>query len=141
MTQRRSETYCCSSLRSYMVTSNGQRANLHSVPSSRVSPSAGKSTLLKLMVGENRACEGSVSSRPGLVIGRYHQHSAEVLDPELTPVEYIEKKFKEKLGDKGLQVRIACLTEGWDMARAKNDLVLFIPIGLQCDQTICTPFP
>jgi ATPase subunit of ABC transporter with duplicated ATPase domains len=64
---------------------------------------AGKSTLLKLFVGENRAVEGNISLRPGMVIGRYHQHSAEVLDPEATPVEYIERKFKDRLGDKGQQ--------------------------------------
>lgn len=64
---------------------------------------AGKSTLIKLMVGENRPVEGNISLRPGMVIGRYHQHSAEVLDLELTPVEYIEKKFRERLGDKGQQ--------------------------------------
>ena len=54
---------------------------------------AGKSTLLKLMVRENNASEGTVNVKSGLVIGRYHQHSAEVLDDALTPVEYISKKF------------------------------------------------
>ena len=94
---------------------------------------AGKSTLLKLMVGEHRACEGNMTARGGIIIGRYHQHSAEVcacatllfaarractiqhqshspdasctqvLDLEATPVEYIERKFKDKLGDKQQQ--------------------------------------
>lgn len=57
---------------------------------------AGKSTLLKLMVGENVACEGNVSIKGGISIGRYHQHSAEVLDNEASPVDYIMRKLKDK---------------------------------------------
>jgi ATP-binding cassette subfamily F protein 2 len=57
---------------------------------------AGKSTLLKLMVGENRPCEGNVAVRSGVTIGRFHQHSAEVLDNEATPVDYITRKFHDK---------------------------------------------
>jgi ATP-binding cassette, subfamily F, member 2 len=64
---------------------------------------AGKSTLLKLMVGENQACEGSVSTRPGISIGRYHQHSAEVLEEDLSPCEYMQKKFANKIGEKKLE--------------------------------------
>jgi len=64
---------------------------------------AGKSTLLKLMVGENRPTEGSVSIKGGITIGRYHQHSAEVLDLEASPVEYISRKFQERLGEKKLE--------------------------------------
>jgi len=54
---------------------------------------AGKSTLLKLMVAENAPSEGTVAVKSGVTIGRYHQHSAEVLDEEATPVEYIMRKF------------------------------------------------
>lgn len=56
---------------------------------------AGKSTLLKLMVGENRPVEGNVSVRGGISVGRYHQHSAEQLDLEATPVDYISRRFAE----------------------------------------------
>ena len=41
---------------------------------------AGKSTLLKLMTGELTASKGSVTRHPALLIGKYHQHSVEVLD-------------------------------------------------------------
>ena len=61
---------------------------------------AGKSTLLKLMVRENNACEGTVNVKSGLVIGRYHQHSAEVLDDAATPVEYISKRFHDAYPEK-----------------------------------------
>jgi ATP-binding cassette subfamily F protein 2 len=64
---------------------------------------AGKSTLLKLMVGENVPCEGTVTIRSGLSIGRYHQHSAEVLDNELSPVEYMQRKFEERYPEKRLE--------------------------------------
>jgi ATP-binding cassette subfamily F protein 2 len=57
---------------------------------------AGKSTLLKLMVGENQATEGMIQLRSGMSIGRYHQHSAEVLDLEKTPLQYIESKYHDR---------------------------------------------
>ena len=54
---------------------------------------AGKSTLLNLMVHELHPSEGSVSHKAGLRIGRYHQHSADQLDFEMSPVEYIRSKY------------------------------------------------
>lgn len=57
---------------------------------------AGKSTLLKLIVQQMSPSQGNVSLRPGMAIGRYHQHSAEVLDLELSPVEYLASKYKER---------------------------------------------
>eukprot|EP01038_Epipyxis_sp_PR26KG_P006661 gene6661-9142_t len=69
-------------------------------PSSRivlVGPNgAGKSTLLKLICCENAPTEGIVSTRSGLSIGRFHQHSAEVLDLEKSPVDYLQSKYQEK---------------------------------------------
>jgi len=57
---------------------------------------AGKSTLLKLICGENGPTEGTISTRSGLSIGRFHQHSAEVLDFDKSPVDYIQSKYQEK---------------------------------------------
>lgn len=54
---------------------------------------AGKSTLLNLMVHELEPTEGAVSHKSGLRIGRYHQHSANQLDFNLSPVEYIRKQY------------------------------------------------
>lgn len=54
---------------------------------------AGKSTLLNLMVHELTPTEGSVSHKSGLRIGRYHQHSADQLNFDLSPVEYIRAKY------------------------------------------------
>lgn len=51
---------------------------------------AGKSTLLKLMVGELEPTSGTVGRHSHLTIGRYHQHSTEVLDPTKTVLEYFQ---------------------------------------------------
>mmetsp|Transcript_21076 Transcript_21076/g.54780 ORF Transcript_21076/g.54780 Transcript_21076/m.54780 type:complete len:565 (-) Transcript_21076:406-2100(-) len=56
---------------------------------------AGKSTLLKLMVGELQPWDGMVRRHTHLRIARYHQHLAEQLDLELSPVEYMRKCFPE----------------------------------------------
>lgn len=37
-----------------------------------------------------------MSTRTGLSIGRFHQHSAEVLDLEKSPVDYISGKYQDK---------------------------------------------
>ena len=57
---------------------------------------AGKSTLLKLITGDLSASEGIVTRRSGMSIGRFHQHSAEVLDFDKSPVDYISGKYQEK---------------------------------------------
>jgi ATP-binding cassette, subfamily F, member 2 len=57
---------------------------------------AGKSTLLKLICGEIAPTEGTVSVRSGLSIGRFHQHSAEVLDLDASPVAYLQSKYQDR---------------------------------------------
>jgi len=56
---------------------------------------AGKSTLLKLMVGDLMPTEGRVNRNPHLRIGRYHQHSADVLNLAQSPLEFMRSKFPE----------------------------------------------
>lgn len=60
---------------------------------------AGKSTLLKLMIGALGPVQGSVQLRPGTRLGIFSQHSADQLDLNLTPIEYIQKKFPGKYKD------------------------------------------
>lgn len=50
---------------------------------------AGKSTLLKLMVGTLEPLDGMVKRHNHLRIGQYHQHLTELLDPDLSPLEYM----------------------------------------------------
>ena len=53
----------------------------------------GKSTLLKLMTGELSPTVGTVTRHPHLVLGKYHQHSAEVLDPAKTVLGFMKAQF------------------------------------------------
>ena len=58
---------------------------------------AGKSTLLKLLIGELNPTEGMIQLHGHLRIARYHQHSNEQLDLDMTPIDYMRKEF-EHLG-------------------------------------------
>lgn len=53
----------------------------------------GKSTLLKLMSGDLSPCEGTINRHQHLMLGQYHQHSADVLDPKLSPLAFMRKQF------------------------------------------------
>ena len=55
---------------------------------------AGKSTLLKLMTGELEPLDGAVKRHNHLRIGVYHQHLAEKLNPEESPLEYMMREFQ-----------------------------------------------
>ncbi|GFH14362.1 uncharacterized protein HaLaN_10402, partial [Haematococcus lacustris] len=54
---------------------------------------AGKSTLLKLMLGDLTPTAGTVSRHAHLVIGRYHQHSVDQLEPEKTVLEFFKSNY------------------------------------------------
>ena len=56
---------------------------------------AGKSTLLKLMTGDVEPVSGCVSRHAHLKIGRYHQHSVDVLDPSQQPVEFFLSEYEK----------------------------------------------
>jgi len=54
----------------------------------------GKSTLLKLMVGDLNPTIGLVRRHNHLRIGWYHQHLTDQLDLNLSPLEYMMKEFE-----------------------------------------------
>jgi ATP-binding cassette subfamily F protein 2 len=56
---------------------------------------AGKSTLLNLICGELVPTAGMVRRNNHLKIGRYHQHLTEALELDLSPLDYMMKKFPE----------------------------------------------
>lgn len=70
----------------------------------------GKSTLLKLMVGTLDPLDGMVKRHNHLRIGQYHQHLAELLTPDLSPLQYMmreypgnsEEKMRASIGRFGL---------------------------------------
>ncbi|GFR51279.1 hypothetical protein Agub_g13637 [Astrephomene gubernaculifera] len=64
---------------------------------------AGKSTLLKLMVGTLEPLDGMVKRHNHLRIGQYHQHLTELLDPELTPLEYMLKEYGRDIGEEKMR--------------------------------------
>lgn len=45
------------------------------------------------MAGELTPTEGSINRRNGLVLGRYHQHSAEMLDMSLSAFDFFRQEF------------------------------------------------
>ena len=53
----------------------------------------GKSTLVKLMAGVLEPTSGIINRHNGLRIGRYHQHSGDILNLEETALEFIPKMF------------------------------------------------
>merc|ERR1712083_876576 len=56
---------------------------------------AGKSTLLKLIYGDLVPTEGMIRRNNHLKIGRYHQHLHELLEMDLSPLDYMMKHFPE----------------------------------------------
>ena len=56
---------------------------------------AGKSTLLKLMEQEISPTEGDIRRNPHLRIGRYNQHSEDVLDLEKNPLEFMQGLYPD----------------------------------------------
>ena len=56
---------------------------------------AGKSTLLKLMEQELVPCEGDIRRNPHLRIGRYSQHSEDVLELNKSPLQFMDGLFPD----------------------------------------------
>merc|ERR1719313_140113 len=57
----------------------------------------GKSTLLKLMEQEIHPTEGDIRRNPHLRIGRYKQHSEDVLDLKKCPLDFLRDRFPDGL--------------------------------------------
>ncbi|XP_071803384.1 ATP-binding cassette sub-family F member 2-like isoform X2 [Asterias amurensis] len=56
---------------------------------------AGKSTLLKLIAGELVATDGLIRKNTHLRIGRYHQHLQDLLDLDLSALDWMMKNFPD----------------------------------------------
>ncbi|ESO10220.1 hypothetical protein HELRODRAFT_190415 [Helobdella robusta] len=56
---------------------------------------AGKSTLLKLIAGEHHPCSGLIRRHSHLKIGRYHQHLHEILDLNMSALDWMMKCYPD----------------------------------------------
>ncbi|XP_014091496.1 ATP-binding cassette sub-family F member 2 [Bactrocera oleae] len=56
---------------------------------------AGKSTLLKLLYGDLVPTSGMIRKNSHLRIARYHQHLHELLDLDVSPLEYMMREFPD----------------------------------------------
>jgi ATP-binding cassette subfamily F protein 2 len=56
---------------------------------------AGKSTLLKLLARVLKPMSGQVSHHSHLKIGYYHQHLADILDLDMTPLDWMFQQFPD----------------------------------------------
>lgn len=54
---------------------------------------AGKSTLLKLFMGDLSPTEGEIQKHGHLRVARYNQHSEEILDFSMDPIEFMRSEF------------------------------------------------
>lgn len=106
----------------------------------------GKSTFLKLLLGEWQATKGEVKRNPRIKIGRFSQHSGEQLNLEQTPTEYLQHLFnmqyedaRKKLGQFGLPsyahvIKNVDLSGGQKARVAMAELALSAPDILVLDE-------
>jgi ABC-type transport system involved in cytochrome c biogenesis ATPase subunit len=99
---------------------------------------AGKSTLLKMMAGALRPDSGEVRLGASLKMGYFAQQSLEVLDPELTVVEQLQRTFRGRQRGcaKAFQFSRRCGQAGPALLAARNALamarMLYDPPNLWC---------
>ncbi|KAG9396887.1 ABC transporter subfamily F member 2-like [Carpediemonas membranifera] len=100
---------------------------------------AGKSTLMKLFSQELLPLNGEVRAHTHLRIGRYHQHLADALDLEQTPLEFLMSKdehdtelsiMRQKLGSYGLSGKMQVTRIG-QLSDGQRVRVCFAWLGIQ----------
>jgi ATPase subunit of ABC transporter with duplicated ATPase domains len=100
---------------------------------------AGKSTLLKLIAGETKADEGSVTVGASVKMGYFAQHAMELLDPTKSVIETLQSEFPlatigtmrslaGAFGFSGDDVEKSCrILSGGEKARLVLALMLYDP--------------
>ncbi|XP_035665729.1 ATP-binding cassette sub-family F member 1-like [Branchiostoma floridae] len=59
----------------------------------------GKSTFLKLLAGQIPPLQGEQRKNPRLKVGFYNQHSADQLEVDISPTDYLQKHFNLQYQD------------------------------------------
>jgi len=73
----------------------------------------GKSTLLKLLIGELMPTEGSISRHSHLRFSYYNQHSEDQLELNLSPIQFMVKRFPKGVVKAGCKTRVQLDMPGW----------------------------
>ena len=73
----------------------------------------GKSTLLKLLIGQIQPVEGSIGRHSHLRFSYYNQHSEDQLDLSLNPIEFMMKTFPKGIVVAGEKDRKELDAKGW----------------------------
>ncbi len=106
----------------------------------------GKSTLLKLLLGDIEPTDGEVILNRFVKIGRYDQHSGDQFDLTITPVEHLRRSYnldyqecRKRLGSVGLpgfahEIKIADLSGGQKARVALADLAAKAPDVIILDE-------
>jgi len=106
----------------------------------------GKSTLLKLLLGDIEATSGEMRKNARLKVGRFDQHSGEHLTADESPTEYLMRLFnlpvekaRKQLGSFGLQshahtVKMMDLSGGQKSRVALAELTLSAPDVIILDE-------
>lgn len=106
----------------------------------------GKSTLLKILLGDIEPTSGEVIRNRFLKIGRFDQHSADQFDCQLTPVEHLRNTYdleyqecRKRLGSTGLagfahEIKIQNLSGGQKARVALCDLACRSPDVIILDE-------
>ena len=106
----------------------------------------GKSTMLKLLLGDILPTSGEIIRNRFLKIGRYDQHSADQFDLEISPVQHLQREYnieyqecRKRLGSVGLaghahEVKIKDLSGGQKARVALCDLSCRAPDVIILDE-------
>uniref|UniRef100_A0A7S3KVU2 ABC transporter domain-containing protein n=1 Tax=Amphora coffeiformis TaxID=265554 RepID=A0A7S3KVU2_9STRA len=97
---------------------------------------AGKTTLVKLMSGELQPTLGDIRPHGHLKMGRFTQHFVDVLDLELTPLEFFEKLYetdaredlRKYLGRFGISGKMQMQKMG-ELSDGQKSRVVFAKLG------------
>lgn len=107
----------------------------------------GKSTFLKLLIGELEPLKGDSIRNHRLRLGSYNQHSADQLNMEDSPVEYLQKKYnldyqtaRKHLGRFGL-VSHAHTIKTKDLSGGQKSRVAFADLSLSNPDVIVLDEP